>query len=213
VVHPVLSVDPASVETLSAFKGASAADRGGLRESFIHVHVARIDDEPARAELIEAIARVLADVRAAVSDWRAMLRRVGEVIAELKANPPPLPVGEIAEAIQFMEWLVAGNFTFLGMRDYALAPKADGLDAVAGSGLGLLRAPEMRVLQRAGQLLDFTPAILAFLREPKLLIVMKSNVRSRVHRRTYMDFVGVKRFDADGNLIGEFRIVGLFTST
>ena len=46
-----------------------------------------------------------------------------------------------------------------------------------------------------------------------LLIVTKSAVRSRVHRRVYMDYIGVKRFDADGKLIGEFRIVGLFTST
>jgi glutamate dehydrogenase len=38
-------------------------------------------------------------------------------------------------------------------------------------------------------------------------------VRSRVHRRVHMDYVGVKRFDRDGKLVGEFRIVGLFTST
>ena len=28
-----------------------------------------------------------------------------------------------------------------------------------------------------------------------------------------MDYIGIKRFDADGKLVGEFRIVGLFTST
>src|SRR2546430_13227679 len=39
------------------------------------------------------------------------------------------------------------------------------------------------------------------------------SVRSRVHRRVFMDYVGVKRFDRDGRLVGEFRIVGLFTST
>ena len=38
-------------------------------------------------------------------------------------------------------------------------------------------------------------------------------MRSRVHRRVHMDYIGVKRFDDDGQLIGEFRIVGLFTST
>ena len=52
-----------------------------------------------------------------------------------------------------------------------------------------------------------------FLREPKQLIITKANVRSRVHRRVHMDYIGVKRFDDDGELIGEFRIVGLFTST
>ena len=34
-----------------------------------------------------------------------MVARVDDVIEELKANPPPLPVDDIAEAIQFLEWL------------------------------------------------------------------------------------------------------------
>ncbi|MGB8138646.1 MAG: NAD-glutamate dehydrogenase domain-containing protein, partial [Pseudolabrys sp.] len=33
------------------------------------------------------------------------------------------------------------------------------------------------------------------------------------HRRVYLDYVGVKRFDSSGNLVGEHRIIGLFTST
>jgi NAD-specific glutamate dehydrogenase len=32
-------------------------------------------------------------------------------------------------------------------------------------------------------------------------------------KRVYLDYIGVKRFDVDGNPSGEFRIVGLFTST
>ena len=34
-----------------------------------------------------------------------------------------------------------------------------------------------------------------------------------MHRRVFMDYVGVKRFDANGKPVGEFRILGLFTST
>src|SRR5207302_11373399 len=58
-----------------------------------------------------------------------------------------------------------------------------------------------------------TPEIMEFLKEPKALIITKANMRSRVHRRVHMDYIGVKRFDAEGKLAGEFRIVGLFTST
>ena len=71
----------------------------------------------------------------------------------------------------------------------------------------------MGVVQRWNQPLVITPEIRALLKEPTLLIVTKSAVRSRVHRHVYMDYVGVKRFDRGGKLIGEFRIVGLFTST
>ena len=66
---------------------------------------------------------------------------------------------------------------------------------------------------RGGQAVTVTPQIRAFFDEPKTLIVMKANVKSRIHRRAYLDYVGVKRFDTDGNPVGEFRILGLFTST
>jgi glutamate dehydrogenase len=213
IVHPVFAVARDGAGRLTAFQGTRAAAAGLLRESFIHIHVARVDEPARRAQIVEAIEQVLADVRAAVTDWRPMTARIAELITELKANPPPLPADEIAEAIQFLEWLAADNFTFLGMRGYTVARKGDALETVAGPGLGLLRDPDMRILRRGSQLLDFTPEILAFLREPKLLIVTKSDFRSRVHRRVHMDYVGVKRFDPDGTLIGEFRIGGLFTST
>ena len=71
----------------------------------------------------------------------------------------------------------------------------------------------MRVLRRGDELLEFTPEIMAFLKEPKPLIVAKANVRSLIHRRVYLDYIGIKRFDAMGRLVGEVRIVGLFTST
>jgi glutamate dehydrogenase len=214
VLHPVLAVERDADGRLTAFKGPQPHPLPGTtRESFIHIHTERIDDDAQRAEIAAAIEKVLADIRLSVADWRAMLARVREAIAELKANPPPLPVPEIAEAIQFLEWLVGNNFTFLGIRNYRFTSGEQTLEPIFETGLGILRAREMHVVQRWNKPMVITPEIRALLREPTLLIVTKSAVRSRVHRRVYMDYIGVKRFDADGNLIGEFRIVGLFTST
>jgi glutamate dehydrogenase len=212
VVHPVLTVVRDEAGRLTAFKGVKPA-AGALRESVIYIHLERIDEEARRAEIVEAIERVLADVRVCVQDWRAMTTRVADVIAELKANPPPLPTPEIAEAIAFLEWLADNNFTFLGIRNYKFTAGEDALEPIFESGLGILRARDMRVLQRWNQPLVITPEMRALLKQPTLLIVTKAAVRSRVHRRVYMDYVGVKRFDRDGKLVGEFRIVGLFTST
>jgi glutamate dehydrogenase len=210
VVHPIFSVARDPDGRLVAFKGTHAAS-GTQRESFIHIHLDAIDDSR-RAETIAGLEGVLADVRAAVGDWRAMRARVLETVTEIKANPPPLPVGEIAEAVQFLEWLLADNFTFLGMREYVLSAEST-LSPVLESGLGVLRSPDLKVLRAGRGPLEFTPEIMAFLREPKVLIVTKAAVRARVHRRVHMDYVGVKRFDGDGRLAGELRIVGLFTST
>ena len=213
VVHPIFTVQRDSSGRLLSFERARPAAPGMVRESFIHVHLARIDDEGRRNDLKRAIEAALMDVRVSVQDWRAMLDRVAGEIADLKNHPPPLPVGEIAEAIQFLQWLTDDNFTFLGVRNYEFATGEDSLDPVFESGLGILRASDVHVVQRWNQPLVITPEIRAFLKEPTLLIVTKSAVRSRVHRRVYMDYVGLKRFDAAGRLIGEFRIIGLFTST
>ncbi len=208
VAHPIFGVrrDGAKLLTLGAPDAA-----GGARESFIYIHLEPIADAAVCAAIVRALAGVLGEVRLAVTDWRAMLDRVNGMVAELKTNPPPLPVDEIAEAIQFLQWLLADNFTFIGVRDYVLA--GNDLQSDMASALGIMRSPDLQVLRRGRDLLEITPEIMAFLKEPCPLIVAKANIHSLVHRRVYLDYIGVKRFDKSGNLAGEFRIVGLFTST
>ncbi len=213
VAHPILAVARDKSGKLTAPPGEAGEKKDESRESFIHVHVERVEDGARRAEIVAALEQVLAEVRRCVQDWRPMVHRVNEVIADLKANPPPVPVDDIAEAIQFLEWLAADNFTLLGVRDYTLDGKDRDLKPVLESGLGVLRGGDVPVLTRGGQVVSITPQLHAFFDEPRTLIVTKANVKSRVHRRVYLDYIGVKRFDADGNPAGEFRIVGLFTSS
>ena len=207
VAHPMFGVRRDNGKLVAL----SAPDAQSKRESFIHIHLASIIDDAAREELVRALEVVLGEVRVAVQDWKTMRARVDAIVADLKDNPPPLPVGEIAEAVQFLQWLLADNFTFLGLRDYRVDGQA--LEPDFKSALGIMRSRELRVLKRGNELLEFTPEIMAFLKEPRPLIIAKANIHSRVHRRAYLDYIGVKRFDASGTLIGEHRIIGLFTST
>src|SRR5215470_13411481 len=207
VAHPMFGVKRDNGKLVAL----GAPDAQSKRESFIHIHLASVIDDAAREELMRALETVLGEVRVAVHDWKTMRERVEAIVTELKNNPPPSPVDEIAEAIQFLQWLLADNFTFLGLRDYCVDGQA--LEPDFKSALGIMRSRELRVLKRGTELLEFTPEIMAFLKEPRPLIVAKANIHSRVHRRAYLDYIGVKRFDAAGNLIGEHRIIGLFTST
>ena len=213
VVHPIFTVERRHDGELLGFAGDRPPAGGARRESFIHLHLARIEDADRRAAVLAALEQVLRDVRLCVQDWRPMLERVGAVIGELRDNPPPLPVDEIAEAVQFLEWLVGNNFTFLGLREYAIGGRAREVEPQFESGLGIMRARDLRVLSRGTELVAMTPEIRDFLNEPRALIITKANIRSRVHRRVHMDYIGIKRFDADGTLTGELRVVGLFTST
>jgi glutamate dehydrogenase len=155
--------------------------------------------------------RVLADVRAATGDWLKMLAALRRVISRLEERPPPIDPDELAEGIAYLEWLADQHFTFLGYREYDLVTEAgrDALEAVPGSGLGILRnAP--RSSRSFSSLPDH---IRAKAREPRLLNLTKANARSTVHRPTYLDYVGIKRFDEQGDVSGEYRFLGLYTST
>ncbi|MGA2129587.1 MAG: NAD-glutamate dehydrogenase domain-containing protein, partial [Xanthobacteraceae bacterium] len=213
VAHPIFSIERDPLGTLVGFHGEGPAIGAARRESFIHIHVERIDDAVRRDEIVQGLEPTLADIRVAVEDWRPMLTRVGEVVADLRDSPPQLQVDEIAEAVQFLEWLLANNFTFLGVREYRYATATREIEPQFATGLGLLRAPDARILRRGSELVSMTPEIMAFLAEPRMLVISKANIRSRVHRRIYMDYVGIKRFDPAAGLVGELRIVGLFTST
>ncbi len=211
LVHPVLTVERDEAARLTAFRSIRKGE--GRRESFIHIHVQGMEDAAQRAEIVHALEDVLTDVRVSVQDWRPMLARLQQVAADLKTTPPPLPADEVAEAIQFLQWIAADNFTLLGARDYAYTDSEHALEPQFETGLGLLRSHEMRLLRRGNQLVTITPEIREFLKEPKLLIMTKAAVRSRVHRRVHLDYIAVKRFDPDGNLIGECVFCGLLTST
>ena len=214
VAHPIIAVERNEHGKLLRFYGETFPEGiEGERESLIHLHIARLDSEADRQKLIDGLSLTLNDVRACVTDWRAMRARVEQAIKTYSFNPPPMPIDEVAEAAQFLQWLCADNFTFLGLREYRFAPDSDASDDITtGEGLGILRDPEAKVLRRGTEMVVMTSEIREFMREPTLLIVIKANVNSRVHRRVRMDYVGIKLYSPDGRLEGELRLVGLFTS-
>ena len=44
-------------------------------------------------------------------------------------------------------------------------------------------------------------------------MLTKANTRSTVHRIAHLDYVGVKQYDEDGEVVGERRFLGLYAST
>lgn len=212
MVHPILSV----VRGMSGRLLSIGDDPDASRESFIHIHIARLPDAIAAAQLESRLDGVLTEVRAAVDDWPRMQAMMKSVITVYRHTPPPLPPEAIAEAVEFLNWLNADNFTFLGMREYAVGADARGEakpDLIPSAGYGLLRDPTVKVLRRGRELVQVTPEITEFLRQAEPLIIAKANVKSRVHRHAYLDYIGIKRFDADGKLVSELRLLGLFTSS
>jgi glutamate dehydrogenase len=211
IIHPVMKVrrDDAGALVEVLPHGSDADD--AIAESVVQAEVARQTDPEELAELERHLVRVIDEVRAAVTDWRAMRARAVDLADELEREPPPLDSDEIAEARAFLAWLEDHNFTFLGYCEYDLT--GDGgelsLASVPGTSLGILRHEE----PRARGFESFPPAVRARALEPYLLNVTKANSRATVHRPAFLDYVGVKRFDASGAVVGERRFLGLYTHT
>jgi glutamate dehydrogenase len=212
VVHPILRVRRSPEGALLGLAPDDVSDLEGgvaLLESWVHIEVDRETSPEILADVRADIERVLADVRAATGDWLKMLSALHHVCAELESTPPPLGVDELSEGQALLHWLADQHFTFLGYRAYDLVDH-DVLQPVAASGLGLLRdAPE----EPSASFSQLPAAIRAKARERTLLVLTKTNARSTVHRPTYLDYVGVKRYDAAGNVVGEHRFLGLYTSS
>ncbi len=177
-----------------------------VRESWMHLEIARVPDDEL-TEIHDQLSKVLIDVRDAVEDWQRMHDQVDKVIEDLEQNPPPLQAEEIEQGKALLRWLGDNHFTFLGYREYVLEARADEetLVAVPGTGFGILRADPhaARVLPEA---------VASRARDKELLVLAKANSRATVHRPVFLDYVGVKKFGPDGEVTGERRFLGLFSS-
>ncbi|MFI2758324.1 NAD-glutamate dehydrogenase [Streptomyces echinatus] len=186
-------------------------------ESWIHVEIDRETDRADLKQITADLLRVLSDVREAVEDWEKMRDTATRLADGLESEPAPedLPRPEVEEARELLRWLSADHFTFLGYREYQLR-EDDTLAAVPGTGLGILRSDPHHAEDEQHPVspsFERLPAdARAKAREHKLLVLTKANSRATVHRPSYLDYIGVKKFDADGNVVGERRFLGLFSS-
>jgi glutamate dehydrogenase len=203
IVDSTLAAVRAMGGTIRLFSHPIVETQAGKRLSVLHVQCEQVSDSDA---LHAEIATTMEDVALAVEDWEPMLARVRLAQNELGGRKG----SQNEEALQFLAWLTEHNFTFVGMREY----RWDGgqFNVVPDSGKGILRDTSRKVLRSGAEFVEFTPQHADFMQGSEPLLVTKANVRSRVHRRAHLDYVGVKLFDSAGRAQGELRIVGLFTA-
>jgi glutamate dehydrogenase len=208
--HPIVPVD----KSRRPWAVLSAPGTDTRNESILTVHIDRPADETVLAALEGELATTMAAVRRTVAGWRPMLEKLRSVVVAYRAHPPKLSEPSIAEAMHFLAWMADHNFTFLGMREYRLAGEGAErhLEPVLESGLGILEDQTYRYLRQGTHYVHTTAQHLDFLASDEPVLVTKANKRATVHRRVHMDYVGIKLFDQAGEISGELRILGLFTS-
>ncbi len=214
VVHPQLVVQRDAAGHLVEVRDTDVKAEGEFgvgTESWMHLEIDRVSDAAERAAIADELRAVLDDVRVAVEDWPKMRAHCRDLADELRAAAPVgLPESEVSQSIRFLNWLADNHFTFLGYRQYHL-DEADGETVLVpdtGSGLGLLRYDSSGSTGFA----RLNPEAQARARDKELLILTKANSRATVHRPVYLDYVGIKTFDAQGEVTGEHRFLGLLAA-
>ena len=188
VAHPVLDRDGKALSCVAVILSGAVAGPAGKRS---------------RKALAGELKGVMRHVERTVADWkpmRAAVKHAADILEGADADE---------EAVAFLRWLLDDHFTLIGVRSYSF--ENEELSADGDVALGILRDPDLFVLTRGGEPVVMTLEVREFLLSDEPVLVTKANIRSVVHRRAHLDYVGVQRM-RDGRVVGELRIVGLFTS-
>ncbi len=211
LLHPVIGTvrdEHGRLERVMSGRDASH------RESVMHFEVDRLLSDAERDDLKARVETILHDVRLVVRDFDPMQERVRHMMEMARTAAVRYSPQEVGETIDFLGWLLQYNFVFLGYREYEVfdAPDGRAIQAVPSSGLGILANVRTSTFADPTLLDALHPDIRARIEDGDLLVITKTKSYSTVHRRARMDYIGVRRVNADGEIVGEARLIGLFTS-
>jgi glutamate dehydrogenase len=207
VLHPIVGVERNGEGRISAVLHPREAS---TRESVMHFDLDRRLSDDELAEVQAGVRNVLEEVRAVVRDFPAMVDRARRMSHLAGAGAVVYPDDEVDETTAFLDWLLQDHFIFLGYREYKITDEQ--ISVVPGSGLGLLADEASSTFAKPVALTSLPDDVRERATTGELMIVSKTNRLSPVHKQVRMDYVGVRRVSADGAIVGEARMLGLFTT-
>ncbi len=206
VIHPIYAV---SRDKSGSLTSIVAKDVGKL-ESLIQVHIHKISDKNC-ALLEKEIAQLLETIKVVVADWKEMLSALKASQAQIKNYKKQ--DAEISEIKDFISWIIEGNFILLGFKefDFAKSKNEYTIKPLDSSSLGVFRAPHPQFKPNVA---NFSSDEIAHsIKNPYVVEVVKSSYKSKIHRASNAERIRIQKFSPQGEVIGEYRIIGLFTSS
>lgn len=182
------------------------------KEAFVYLEIDLLTRKEELNSITESLLSVLAELAVVVHDFHPMLKAAKEAEENLHNAKEVVEIGHIHESQEFLAWLQNNNFTFLGYSEYDFG-ELDGkqfLRENVEKRLGVFSHKGGK--QNYSESLELNAGVKRFHIVPHVVTFSKSSVRSRIHRQAYSDYVVVKRFNQKGDVIGEMRFLGLYTS-
>ena len=211
--HAVFQVERDKSGQLKKLHNTTRKSSKASFEAMIVLEIDRHSDPRDLAYLENTLQDVLHEVRIAVADFPLMKQKSEEIVRELAHTNARISADDLEEARSFVSWLSEDHFTFLGYDEYDFVKGKQGVMVrrVPDSEMGILRVNNERPDKvRLDELPIRTRHEMT--RTDDIFIFAKSAQRSRVHRPAYPDYIAVKKFDDKGEVVGERRFLGLYTS-
>ncbi|MDA9556094.1 NAD-glutamate dehydrogenase [Vibrio sp.] len=210
--HLMLS-GPAKISYTSKDEVKAINQQEGTLHSIFHIEVDRLSNKTEMANVQNELLTMFADTSVVIQDWKAMSSKLEDITKDVEKNATKngFTKDKVTETVAFLRWITNHNFTFMGYKEYDLIPVEDDYEIkpTKEAGLGIY-AQEERV--QTVRLSSLTNSAKLEAVRPELLIVTKGSKQSRIHRPAYTDYIGIKKFDKNGKVVGEHRFMGLYTA-
>jgi glutamate dehydrogenase len=212
VIHPIINLERNGKGDISKIlpDKKTHTDNSNL-ESVIQIQIGHVSTEKEHKQIEKDLEDALDCVENAVNDWSSMTEKAAETIKRLESEKSKFSDkdSELDEAVEFLKWSLEDNFIFLGYRDFVF--KEDKTVTFGqDSQLGVFNARVSKEYDNKIKGIPYNSDVI--LKNSKVVEITKSSRKSVVHRRVHMDYIGIKKYDDKGNIIGEERFLGLFTS-
>ncbi len=209
IIHPILSISRNSdneARDISPFSGQN-------NESIIQLHCEKIYNEDEVDSVTYEIRKILETCNLVVSDWPKMIDLTGKAKKNLLSCKDKFGDVNIDDFIDFISWIEDGNFIFLGATEYQVLKKDKtySLKRVDDQILGVLRSSYDKVVPSIYN--RTAEEIKVSIEDPYFIEILKSKYTSKIHRYSYTERIRIQKFDNDGNVCGEYRLIGLFASS
>ena len=212
LLHCPLKIQRDDNAKISGLSNLKAEQESSSTKTVFFIEIDRQTDASVIASFKKELESVLVDVSIAVDDWQPIREKLVSVTKEVPKRKHNKNKNEVSEAVEFLDWLAKDNFTLMGYREYELTPVQGDyqLKGKMDTSLGLMKNSTDEHTRLLSELPEFARQEAL---SSNLLVLTKTNSVSRVHRPAYIDYVGIKRFDDEGNVVGEDRFIGLFSSS
>ena len=205
---------------VSAF--ADPDEPNSFKEALIFLNIEFYGSAEEQQELTSSIVDVLGEVGTVTDSFFPMAQRLDEAIDEVRANFLGLPVEDVDELVSFLQWMHSDAFIFLGCSEYQLTKRNNKLllEHHVDRQLGVFARHPIDVSPVDVSTIDtpeialsnLSPGLRKFYENGTPLAFTKSSLRARVHRQAYSDYIVLKRYNPQGEVIGEHLFMGLYTS-